>query len=131
MGGDQRQKDVKTMTNREFLEKVVFGTEISEEMKDFARDAIVKLDNSNAKRAVYAATKREQKDAERKPLRDALLAVITDEPKTATTLIAEAGLNITPQAVPSLLKPAFTAGLIDKEPVKVTGKGTHVGYVKA
>jgi predicted transcriptional regulator len=131
LGGDQRQKDVKTMTNREFFEKVVFGTEISEEMKDFARDAIVKLDNSNAKRAVYAATKREQKDAERKPIRDDLLAVITDEPKTATTLIAEAGLDIAPQAVPSLLKPAFTAGLIDKEPIKVTGNGTHVGYVKA
>ena len=64
-------------------------------------------------------------------LREAIVAVITDEPKTATTLIAEAGVEIKPQAIPSLLKGLVADGGIAKTEVKVTGKGKQVGYVRA
>ena len=59
------------------------------------------------------------------------MACITEEPKTATTLIAEAGVELKPQAIPSLLKALVAEGVIAKTEVKVTGKGKQVGYVRA
>lgn len=119
------------MKHYEFLEAIVNGTEITDELRTYAAAELEKDADRREKRNAYAATKRAEKNAEREPIRAALLAVITDEPKTATTLIAEAGVDVTPQAVPSLLKPAYVAGTIDKVAIKVPGKGSHVGYVKA
>ena len=56
------------------------------------------------------------------------MAVITSEPKTATTLIDEAGVEIKPQAIPSLLKAEVEAGHRPEVDVKVKGKGTQRGY---
>jgi len=46
-------------------------------------------------------------------------------------LIDEAGLELKPQSVPSLLKPLVEAGQIVKVDVKIKGKGTQRGYVLA
>lgn len=116
------------MTNREFYVAIVNGTELTEEMKAFAEEAIVKLDAVNSKRRETAEAKRAEKEAEKAPIREAIMAVITDEPKTATTLIAEAGVEIKPQSIPSLLKPLVESGVLEKVDVKVKGKGTQKGY---
>ena len=118
------------MTKRELYNAVITGN-INDEVIEGFKELVDGLDHTNELRKVSAAKKAAEKEAVKAPIREAIVACITDEPKTATTLIEEAGLDIAPQAVPSLLKPAFTAGLINKEQVKVTGKGTHVGYVKA
>ena len=114
------------MTNREFYTAVIEAN-VNEDLTAYATAAIEKLDATNAKRVVKNAEKAAEKEAERAPIREAIVAVMTDEPKTATTLIAEAGVEIKPQAMPSLLKALVEAGTIEKVDVKVQGQGTQKG----
>lgn len=118
------------MTQREFYEKVI-AAGIEEEITEFAEQAIVKMDERNATRKEKTAEKAAEKEAERAPIRAAIVAALTDEPKTATTLIEEAGVEIKPQAIPHLLKGLIEEGKIAKTQVKVAGKGKQVGYTVA
>ncbi len=43
----------------------------------------------------------------------------------------EAGVELKPQAIPSLLKALVEEGTVVKSQVKVTGKGKQVGYARA
>jgi len=123
-------KGKKTMTNREFLNAIVEAN-INEELTAFAAGEIEKLDHTNEVRRAKMAEKSAAKQAEKAPLRDAIYAVITDEPKTATMLIEEAGLELKPQSIPSLLKALVEDGSVNKVDVKIKGKGTQRGYVRA
>ena len=101
-----------------------------------AFEALVsKMDSQAEARRSKQAEKAAEKQAAKAPLRDALLEVMGDvnEPKTASMLIEEAGLSETvkPASVPSLMRPLVEAGLVLKVDVKITGKGTQRGYVKA
>lgn len=118
------------MTNREFFEAVI-NANINDELTAFATAGIEKLDHTNSLRKDAAAKKAVEKEAEKAPIREAIVACITSEPKTASTLIAEAGVEIKPQAIPSLLKGLVEDGTIVKSDVKVTGKGTQKGYALA
>ena len=118
------------MTNREFYNAVIEGN-VTDEMIQFAQDAIAQLDHTNEVRRARIAEKAVEKAAEKEPIRKALFAVVSDEPKTATMLIEEAGLELKPQSVPSLLKPFVEAGEVEKVDVKIKGKGTQRGYVLA
>ena len=115
------------MTQREFLENVANGV-MNDEITTFATERIAALDAANEKRREINAAKRAEQEAEKAPIREAIVAVITSEPKTATTLITEAGVEIKPQAIPSLLKGVIEAGTVLKVDVKVKGKGTQRGY---
>lgn len=117
------------MTKREFYEAVI-NANVNDELTAFARNAIETLDHTNEVRKVSAAKKAVEKEAERAPLREAILNMITNEPKTATMLIEEAGVELKPQAIPSLLKGLIEAGVVTKEQVKVPGKGKQIGYVR-
>lgn len=123
------------MTNREFYAKIAALTNIDSELVEFAADSLAKMDAQATARRAKQAEKAAEKQAEKAPLRDALLEVMGDaeEPKTASMLIEEAGLTDTvkPASVPSLLRPLVEAGLVLKVDVKVTGKGTQRGYIKA
>lgn len=118
------------MTTREFYQAVI-DANISEELTAFAVAGVEKLDHALSLRKDSAAKKALEKEAERAPIRDAIMAVMTTEPKTATTLIEEAGVEIKPQAIPSLLKGLCEAGTVVKTEVKVTGKGKQRGYALA
>ena len=116
------------MTQREFYEKVIAIVEDAE-VKAFAEAGIEKLDKTNENRKVKTAEKAAVKEAEKAPIREAIYAVITTgEGKTASDLIAEAGVDIKPQAIPSLLKPLVDEGKVIKTDIKVKGKGTVRGY---
>ena len=119
------------MTKRELYNAIINGTEITEEMRDACRELVEGLDHTNELRKTAAAKKAAEKETEKAPKREAIFTCITDEPKTATTLIAEADLELKPQAIPSLLKPLLEAGTITKTEIKVPGKGKQVGYVRA
>ena len=118
------------MTTREFYQAVI-DANISEEMTAFAAAGIEKLDHALSRRKDSAAKKALEKEAERAPIRDAIMAVMTTEPKTAATLMEEAGGESKPQATPSLLKGLCEAGTVVKTEVKVTGKGKQRGYALA
>ena len=126
------------MTNREIFKNVMAlidgeGEVDVMELRAAAEGAIAKLDATNEKRKATAAVKAAEKQAEKEPIRAALVAVMggVDEPKTASMLIADAGLDIKAASVPSLLRPLVEAGQVAKVDVKIAGKGTQRGYVRA
>lgn len=118
------------MTQREFYEAII-NANVNDELTAFATAGIEKLDHTNTLRKEAAAKKAVEKEAEKAPIRNAIVAVMTNEPKTASTLIADAGVEIKPQAIPSLLKKLIEDGTVVKSDVKVTGKGTQKGYALA
>lgn len=121
------------MKTRELYNQIINGTEITEEMRSFCIEALEKLDSQNEARRAKSAEKAAAKQAEKAPIREALMAVMGDSesPKTASMLIEEAGLDIKPASVPSLLRPFVESGDVLKVDVKIPGKGTQRGYVKA
>lgn len=123
------------MTNREFYTAISNIETIPEDLREFAAQAIAKMDETGLKRRVVAAEKAAEKQAERAPIRDALLEVMGDaeNPKTASMLIEEAGLTDTvkPTSVPSLMRPLVETGVVVKVDMKIPGKGTARGYIKA
>ena len=118
------------MTKREFFNAIV-EMNINEDLVTFAADELAKMDKANEARREKSAEKAVAKETEKAPIREAIFNVISDEPKTATTLIEEAGLEIKPQSIPSLVKPLVEAGKVNKVDVKVVGKGKQRGYVRA
>ena len=118
------------MLKREFYEAVVNGN-INDEVIAAAREAIEQLDHSNELRRDATAKKAIAKEAERAPIRQAIVNVLTKEPKTASMLIEEAGVEIKPQAIPSLLKGMVEDGTVAKTKIKIKGKGEQVGYILA
>ena len=115
------------MTNRDFY-NAIMNADVNEELKAFAADALQKMDDTNEVRRAKQVEKATEKEAAKAPLRQALVDVMTAEPKTATMLIAEAGVELKPQAIPSLLKGLVAAGTIEKVDMKIKGKGTQKGY---
>lgn len=113
------------MTKREFLTQVIAGT-ITEETVEFAKAEVAKLDADLAK----AAAKRAEKKAENAPLVEALQAILTDEPITASQ-IAEAveGINNASKAT-VIAKILVESGVATVTEVKVKGR-TVKGYSKA
>ena len=96
-------------------------------------DALARMDATNEKRKAASALKAAEKQAEKEPIREALLAVMggEDAPMTASMLIEAAGLDIKPASIPSLMRPLVEAGRVAKVDMKIPGKGTQRGYVKA
>lgn len=122
------------MTTREFYVGVSALENAPEELVEFAKTALAKMDEQGATRRAKAAEKAAEKQAEKAPIRDALFAVMGDKenPMTASQLIEAAGLvdTVKPTSVPSLMKPLCEAGMVEKVEVKITGKGTARGYVR-
>jgi len=120
------------MTNREFYTAIANLDNIPAELVEFANDAIGKLDHTNELRKTAAAKKAAEKQAEKEPIRNALLEVMggEDAPMTATMLIEAAGIELKPASIPSLMRPLVEAGIVSKVDMKVPGKGTQRGYVK-
>ena len=127
------------MTTRELFTNAINyfdGAEMAVSPEDLRAEFAAQLEKMDAqaeKRRAKAAEAAAAKQAEKAPIRDALFAVMdTEEGKTASMLIEEAGLeDVKPASVPSLLRPLVESGLVAKIDVKVTGKGTQRGYVKA
>ena len=129
------EKEVNPMTNREIYTAAIkvckeYGTDESVDLALEFENLIAKLDATNEKRKAASAVKAAEKQAEKAPIRNALLKVLNDEPATATELIAAAGLDIKPASVPSLLRPFVESGDVVKVEKKIEGKGKQRAYVR-
>lgn len=125
------------MTNREIYKNILAlidgeGEVDVMELRVATIDAIARLDATNEKRKAASALKAAEKQAEKEPIREALLAVMggEDAPMTASMLIEAAELDIKPASVPSLMRPLVEAGRVVKVDMKIPGKGTQRGYAK-
>ena len=114
-----------TMTSREFFNAVIEGN-ITDEIKDFAKSQIEKLDNKNAKRK----TTDSKTQKENKAIKTSLLATMEkDKVYTASEI---AGMEIegitSTQKASALLRQLVEEEKLVSEEVKVKGKGKVKGY---
>ena len=119
------------MTKREFLTAIAHTGNLDAELIEFAAHELETMDAMNERNRAKAAEKRAAKDAEKEPIRNALMDVMTNEPQTATMLIEAAGLTgeVKPQSIPSLLKTLVENGTLEKVDMKIPEKkGTQKGY---
>jgi len=111
--------------------KTVIETAANEEIKAFAEKELAKYEKAQVARKTYADKKAAEARAVKAELAEKIFAALTDEPQTATDLIAATGVEITPQGVAALVR-NYGEGKVAKVDVKITGiKGKKVGYVKA
>lgn len=114
------------------MQAVVDG-EVTAEVKEFFEAEIEKMDAVNAKRR----EKNAEKSAKNMEAVKAVAAVLTDEAKTASMLMAELegvieredGKTLNVQYMSSIARKAVEAGLAAQVDVKVKGKGVQKGYV--
>lgn len=112
------------MTKREFFEQVLNGV-MNDEMKDFARAEIEKLDATLEKRKNTIS----KKALENIPLMDRIYdEILGEEAKTATD-VAEV-MEISVQKASSLLRKMVEDGRATKTEVKIPKKGVQKGYTK-
>ena len=122
-----RGRKVYTMTKREVLNAIV-NAEINAEVTEWAEAEIERMDKANARNA----EKRAEKAKENEPIKAAIFEVLGDEPKTATQIKDEIGMEgVSVQKVSALLRKIVEAGDADKVDVKIKGKGTQKGYTRA
>lgn len=113
------------MTNREFYTAIV-NANVNDELTAFAQTAIEKLDATNARKAEKLAEKR----AEEAPLYEALVAVLTADPQTASDLAAQVEGITSVQKASSMLRKLVEAGKVTSVDLKVKGRKAK-GYAIA
>jgi fructoselysine-6-P-deglycase FrlB-like protein len=110
------------MTNREFY-KAVIGAEVSEELKEFAKSEIEKLDKKNEKRK-NTQTK-EQKANE--GIKSQIVDFIKENGASVASVIAN-GCGISTQKASALCKLLVEEKAITVADIKVKNKGTLKQY---
>ena len=113
------------MTKRDFYLGVIEAG-ISEEMTAFAQAEIDKLDATNARRAEKNAEKR----AAEQPLYDAVVAVLTEDPQTASDIKAQVEAITSVQKATSILKKLVNEGFAVQGDIRIKGRNAK-GYTKA
>lgn len=109
-------------TKREMLNVIAAG-QMNEEVMEWAKAQIEKLDHANELRR----NKQSKKALENAPIKESIVKVLTDEPQTAT-MIGEV-VGISTQKASALLRQLVEAGEVTKVEVKIKGKGTQKGYL--
>lgn len=112
------------MTRHDFFVAVSNG-EMNDEIMAKGAELAAKLDAENEKRRNRVS----KKALENEPIKEAILGVLGDEPKTATVIGEE--VEISTQKASALLRQLVEAGKATKTDIKVTGKGTQKGYTLA
>ncbi len=106
------------MTNREFFTAIV-NSDLSDEMKAFATEAIAKLDARNAKRSATPSKSQIANEA----VKAKIATVLTDEPQVASEIAQKC--EISTQKASSLLSRMPDLKVTE---IKVKGKGKVKGY---
>ena len=109
------------MTAREFYNAVI-GGKVGEAEVAYAREAILKLDNKNAKRKAPNGEIKE----ENKPIADAILSALANGSMLSADLARAIGQ--TTQKTNGVAGEMFKLGMLDKFKVKVKNKGEQTCY---
>jgi len=122
------------MTKTEMLTKIAAG-EMNEEIQAKAQEMLEKMAAEKEKTAAKRGERAEEVYA---PYIAKFVEALGEEPRTATDLmavfegeIAPSGKPVSVQFLTSVGGKAVAQGLATKTDVKVQGKGTQKGYVKA
>ena len=112
------------MTAREFYNAVI-GGKVGEAEVAYAREAILKLDNKNAKRKAPNGEVKE----ENKPIAEAILSALANGSMLSTDLAKTIGQ--TTQKTNGVAGEMVKLGMLTKTKVKVKGKGELTHYALA
>lgn len=111
------------MTQRDFYTKVIATTE-NAEVKAFAENAIVKLDERNAKRKTTKSPNQKQNEEFKKQIVD----YITENGQKSAAEIAEGCELSSTSKASALLRQLTEIGAVEAVEVRVKGKGKHKEY---
>lgn len=111
----------KKMTAREFYNAVI-GGKVGEAEVAYAREAILKLDNKNAKRKAPNGEVKE----ENKPIAEAILSALANGSMLSADLAKTIGQ--TTQKTNGVAGEMVKLGMLTKTKVKVKGKGELTAY---
>ena len=114
----------KKMTAREFYTAVI-GGKVGEAEVAYAREAILKLDNKNAKRKAPNGEIKE----ENKPIAEAILSALANGSMLSADLAKSIGQ--TTQKTNGVAGEMCKLGMLDKFKIKVKGKGEQTAYALA
>ena len=122
-GCDQTQESRYDMTKREFMEMVVAG-KANEEMAEFAKAEIEKMDARNAKRSATPS----KKALANEPIKAEIRGYLSEceEVKIASEIAEHVGVSV--QKASALCRQMVADELLTSEEVKVKGKGKVKGY---
>ena len=113
------------MTIREFMNAVIAMENVTEEMKAFAENEIVKLDTRNAKRA----EKPSKTAIANEPIKLKILALLEEKGEVMTaSAIAEIMTDYKVQKISALCTQLVKEEKLTVKDVKIKGKGTQKGY---
>ena len=111
------------MTNREFLTAVSACENCSDEVREYAKAAIAKMDATNEARK----NKPSKKSEENAPIMNQIAtAILTVEAQTASTIAEAAGISV--QKASALLRQLVAEGKATVTEVKLPKKGTQKAY---
>lgn len=111
------------MTNREFYNAIANGT-MNDEIKGFAKDAIVKMDERNAKRN----SKPSKTSVENEPIKKNIMEFISNQNEFCIAgTIAEA-LEISTQKASALCRQLVNDGKLIEQEVKIPKQGKRKAY---
>ena len=114
------------MTNREFLTAVSACENCSDEVREYATNAIAKMDATNEARK----NKPSKKATENAPILEQIATeILTVEAQTASVIAEAAGISV--QKASALLRQLVAEGKATATDVKIPKKGTQKAYVKA
>ena len=124
------------MTKREFFVNAAAG-EMTEEMKTFAAEQLVKMDETLAKRKGKVSEREQAKrDANEALARRVVAEILGAEAKTATDIAAEMNALMpevlekpaNAQKASAVMKQAMELDLVVQSEVKIPKKGTQKAY---
>ena len=111
------------MTNREFLTAVSACENCSDEVREYAKAAIAKMDATNEARK----NKPSKKATENAPILEQIAnEILTTEAQTAATIAEAAGISV--QKASALLRQLVADGKATVTEVKIPKKGTQKAY---
>ena len=111
------------MTNREFLNAVSACENCSEEVREYAKAAIAKMDATNEARK----NKPSKKATENAPIMEQIAnEILTSEAQTASAIAEAAGISV--QKASALLRQLVADGKATVTEVKIPKKGTQKAY---
>ena len=110
-------------TKRDFYTAII-NAEVSEDLRDYARMLIEKMDATNAARKAKP-TKAQLENA---PLIDKIVEMLNDEPQTASDLAVPMDIKV--QKASALLRLAVKEGRAASHDLKIKGKGSCKGYTR-
>lgn len=117
------------MTSRDFFTAIASNEAVSAEYREYAKDALVKMDAKNAKRS----SKPSKTQLANEPIKAAILAYLTEKgtaetaPDIAVALSTEEA-PVTTQKVSALCRQLVADKAVEQTDVKVPKKGTLKAY---